>query len=77
MTNKYHIREANEEDIKKLVLMRLELQKHMSENNPHLWEISAKKISEQPDFYRGMIIDQNAKLLVIQETENQSMGAGH
>ena len=70
MTDKYQIRETNEQDIKELVRMRLELQTHMSKNNPYLWQISQKKISGLPDFYRKMIKDENAKLFVIQDTEN-------
>ena len=79
MDSGYQIRDAIHEDVDKLVKMRLSLQNHMSENNSFLWQMSQKLISEQPDFYRDMIKDKDAKLIVIQDKKTESiigMGLG-
>ncbi len=79
MPSKYQIREAHEKDVKELVRMRLDLQKHMSQNNPYLWQISQKRISILSEFYLHKIGDRNSKLLVIEDNRSGSiigMGLG-
>jgi ribosomal protein S18 acetylase RimI-like enzyme len=77
MDNRYQIREAAEEDMKDMVRMRLSLKKHMSRRNPFLWELSRKRIDEQPGFYRKMMKNENIKLLVVYDSEaNTNVGMG-
>ena len=79
MDSGYQIRDAIHEDVDKLLEMRLSLQNHMSESNSFLWQMSQKSISEQPEFYRDMIKDKDAKLIVIQDNKTESvigMGLG-
>ena len=79
MPDKYQIREAREEDVEELVRMRLDLQKHMSQNNPYIFQLSQKRISRLSEFYLHKIGDRNSKLLVIEDNRSGSvigMGLG-
>ncbi len=70
MPDKYQIREAREEDVEELVRMRLDLQKHMSQNNPYIFQLSQKRISRLSEFYLHKIGDRNSKLLVIEDNRS-------
>ena len=72
MDKRYLIKMATTEDIDDLVRMRFSLQEHMSKNNPFLWELSPKRLSEQPEFYRKMMSNEDIKLLVIYDTETKT-----
>jgi ribosomal protein S18 acetylase RimI-like enzyme len=71
MDKRYIVKIATTEDIDDLVRMRFSLQEHMSRNNPFLWELSPKRLSEQPEFYRKMMSNEDIRLLVIYDEESE------
>jgi ribosomal protein S18 acetylase RimI-like enzyme len=72
MGKKYLIKIATIEDIDDLVRMRLSLQEHLSKSNPFIWELSPKRLSDQPEFYRKMISNEDIRLLVIYDKETNA-----
>ena len=73
MNDHFSIQKATLGDIDHVVRMRLSLQQHMRNNNSHLWQMSKKKISSLPTFYRTAINDLNSHLLIVQEDESKSI----
>ena len=73
MNDHFSIQKATLGDIDHVVRMRLSLQQHMRKNNSHLWQISKKKISSLPTFYRTALNDLNSHLLIVQEDESKSI----
>jgi len=78
-SERFVFRTATLDDLHKVVRMRISLQKHMSERNPNLWQMSEKKVSDLPTFYRTAIDDPQSLLLVVQDEESSKvigMGLG-
>ena len=73
MNDHYSIRIAMRGDIDNVVRLRLSLQEHMRKNNSHLWQMSKKKVSSLPTFYRTAINDKNSQLLIVQEDESNNI----
>ena len=71
MNDHFSIQKATLGDIDHVVRMRLSLQQHMRKNNSRLWQMSKKKISSLPTFYRTAINDLNSRLLIVQEDESK------
>ena len=69
MDTRYEMRDAGMADVEQLVRMRLELETHLSEKNPYLWQFSAKKISGLPDSYRATIQNPSSKVLVVEDRQ--------
>src|SRR5215813_1377640 len=63
----YTIREANQADVEGLERMRLALQVHFAEANPHLVALSARRRATLKDFYRNLIDNPQARVLVAHE----------
>ncbi len=61
------IRQAEVPDIPLLIEMRKKLQKHMQENNKHLWGISDSFIQNLEAYYTSKIRKPSAKLLLAHE----------
>ena len=72
MGKRYLIKIATTEDIDDLVRMRFLLQEHMSKSNPFMWELSPKRLSEQPEFYRKMMLNEDIRILVIYDKETEA-----
>ena len=73
MNGHFLIKKATLSDIDDVVRMRLSLQQHMHKHNPHLWQMSEKKVSSLPTFYRQAIDDRAALLLIVQEDESKNI----
>ena len=73
MSGHFLIKKATLSDIDDVVRMRLSLQQHMHKHNPHLWQMSKKKVSSLPTFYRQALYDRAALLLIVQEDESKNI----
>jgi len=73
MMNRYRVRDATLEDVDEIARMRLSLQNHLHNSNPHLWRLSQKKISEMAEFYREKIEELDSELVVIEDIENGNL----
>src|SRR5262245_20187653 len=60
---------ANQADIEDLVRMRLALQARFGRANPHLLALSAQRVMALTDFYRDLMADPRARVLVAHETQ--------
>src|SRR5215813_7396909 len=65
----YTIREANQADVEDLERMRLALQAHFAKANPHLVALSARRRATLKDFYRNLIDNPQARVLVAHEPQ--------
>lgn len=63
----YTIREATYADVEDLERMRLALQVHFVEANPHLVALSTQRRATLKDFYHDLIKNPQARVLVAQE----------
>ena len=73
MLDDHLIRTAGIEDIPDIVKIRVLLQGHMEARNPALWALSRKHADERPAFYRKMIEDPDAKLIVIEDENSRTI----
>jgi ribosomal protein S18 acetylase RimI-like enzyme len=71
MDKRYVVKIATTKDIDDLVRMRFSLQEHMSKTTPFLWKLSPKRLSEQVEFYRKMMSNEDIRLLVIYDEESK------
>ncbi len=73
------IREATQVDVEDLERMRLALQAHLAKANPHLMALNAQRRATLKDFYRNLIDDPQARVLVAHEplgTQRIGMAVG-
>ena len=73
MNGHFSIQIATLDDIDNIVRMRLSLQQHMFKNNSHLWQMSRKKVSSLPTFYRSVIEHRDSQLLIAKDGKSRSI----
>jgi RimJ/RimL family protein N-acetyltransferase len=66
MADRFDVRLAKPEDVDALVRMRLALQAHIHEANPHLFAMSQKARSELASRYRAAMADADARVVVVE-----------
>src|SRR5581483_5975762 len=73
------IREATQADVETLERMRLALQAHFAKVNPHIVALSAQRMATLKDFYRNLIDNPRARVLLAHEpsgTQRMGMAVG-
>src|SRR5262245_49996263 len=66
----FDVRAAGQEDVAELKRMRLALQAHFIRANPHLLALSAQRVAALAAFYRDLLADPQARVLLAQERQS-------
>lgn len=75
----YEVSAARQADVEDLARMRRALQVHFARSNPHLAALSARRVAALTDFYRDLMIDPQARVLIAHEpkgTQRIGMAVG-
>jgi hypothetical protein len=57
--------------------MHASLQDHVSQANPFLWKLTAKRMTEQPEYCRKMLSNKDIIVLVVHDSETETnVGVG-
>lgn len=68
------IRLARPSDAEALAGMRVQLQRHLKDRNPAVWDLSEQRVAELPAFYRETIADPTACVVVAVDHEDLPVG---